>query len=60
LLAYGVSSYLQETMAIYSPVSFMMQEIRLMAVIAVLAIGASLLPAVNAYRTDVAKNLMPK
>ena len=59
-LAYLVSTYLQQTMAIYSPVSFMPQEIRLMAAIAVLAIAASLLPAINAYKTDVAKNLMPK
>lgn len=60
LLAYGVAAYMQSTTALYAPVGFMLQEFRIVAVVALLGIAASLLPAINAYKADVAKNLLPK
>ncbi|ADY54645.1 protein of unknown function DUF214 [Syntrophobotulus glycolicus DSM 8271] len=60
LLAYGVAAYLQSVMSLYAPVGFLPQELLILAVVALLGITASLLPAMNAYKTDVAKNLLPQ
>lgn len=60
LLAYGVAAYMQSTTALYASVGFMTQELRIVGVVALLGIAASLLPAINAYKADVAKNLLPK
>lgn len=60
LLAYVVAAYMQSTTALYAPAGFMLQELRIVAVVALLGIAASLLPAINAYKADVAKNLLPK
>jgi putative ABC transport system permease protein len=60
LLAYGVTAYMQSTTALYAPVGFMSEELRIVAIVALLGTAASLLPAINAYKADVAKNLLPK
>ncbi|MEA4845926.1 MAG: FtsX-like permease family protein [Clostridiaceae bacterium] len=60
LLAYAAAAYLQSTTALYAPVSFVTRELRIAVSVALMGIAASLLPALNAYKTDVAKNLLPK
>lgn len=59
-ISYGVSAYMRSMTAVYAPVSFMIQEVGMVVVFALLGIIVSLLPAINAYRTDVAKNLLPR
>lgn len=60
LISYGVSSYMRNTTAIYAPVHFMIGEVAMVVAVALLGITVSLLPAINAYRADVAKNLLPR
>lgn len=60
LLACGVAAYMQNTTALYAPIGFMPEELRIVAIVALPGTAASLLPAINAYKADVAKNLLPK
>lgn len=56
-IAYGISQYLRESTAIYSPITFMTDELTLAAVVLLFGTAAGMIPAFAAYRTDVAKNL---
>jgi putative ABC transport system permease protein len=60
LVAYGVSAYMQTMTAVYAPVGFMIEEVAVVVVVALLGITVSLLPALNAYRGDVAGDLLPR
>lgn len=60
LLAYGAAAYMQSTTALYTPVGFMVEELHIVAVIVLVGVAASLLPAMKAYKADVARNLSPR
>ncbi|MHC1771867.1 MAG: ABC transporter permease [Flexilinea sp.] len=60
LTAYGAAVYMKNTTALYSPVRFMAKELYILGAAALVGIAVSLIPAITAYRADVAKNLQPQ